>query len=258
VIDEHERLREALAAEALGALDAAEHARLVEHLRTCADCRRLLAEYRDAAGLLPYELLLEAPPAGAWAAVRARLHAAEPVGRGRSSRLRGWLVGAVRAHPRRLLLAPLAAALVLVVIVFANRQSASNKPRVALAPTAAATIAATATRNAVTAGTPAAAAAAATSVQPAASAAATAPLPAATRAARASATPTPTPHAGLPLFVPHPAGGAAGTDPVSLDQVPLLRLGAAGLVLLAVGWTIARGARRGAARRSGARYRARR
>jgi len=73
VIDEHELLREEVAAHALGALDGDARDRLEAHLAGCAACRRLLAEYRQAADHLPFLLPVEPPPAGAWHGIERRI-----------------------------------------------------------------------------------------------------------------------------------------------------------------------------------------
>jgi anti-sigma-K factor RskA len=50
----HEDVQAALAAEALDALDGQERRTLLDHLETCAECRRELAELREAAGALAH------------------------------------------------------------------------------------------------------------------------------------------------------------------------------------------------------------
>ncbi|HEU4451797.1 MAG TPA: zf-HC2 domain-containing protein, partial [Longimicrobium sp.] len=50
----HEDVRAALAAEALDALDGEERRALLEHLMGCEECRRELAELREAAGALAH------------------------------------------------------------------------------------------------------------------------------------------------------------------------------------------------------------
>ncbi len=76
MIDEHELIRDEVAAHALGALDGDARDRLEAHLTGCAECRRLLAEYRQAADHLPFLLPVEPPPAGAWEGIAARIHRA--------------------------------------------------------------------------------------------------------------------------------------------------------------------------------------
>ncbi len=61
MVDNHERLREDLAAYALGALEPAECARVEAHLRDCPECATLLNEYQSVGGLLPYALKRHAP-----------------------------------------------------------------------------------------------------------------------------------------------------------------------------------------------------
>lgn len=73
MIDEHERMRDDLAAYALGALDGDDRERIAGHLRECAACTRLLAEYEDAAGLLPFALPIQQPPEESRAAIMARV-----------------------------------------------------------------------------------------------------------------------------------------------------------------------------------------
>ncbi|HEU4597622.1 MAG TPA: anti-sigma factor [Pyrinomonadaceae bacterium] len=59
----HEDYRELLALEAAGALDGDESRALAEHLSSCGECRRELAELRDTAASLLYTLTPVAPPA---------------------------------------------------------------------------------------------------------------------------------------------------------------------------------------------------
>ena len=75
----HDEMRAALAAEALGALDGDERARLLEHVAGCEACRAELAELRQATDLL------------AWSAPAAPLEAA------RSGRLRARLLARAAA-----------------------------------------------------------------------------------------------------------------------------------------------------------------
>jgi anti-sigma-K factor RskA len=78
VIDEHERLRDGLAAYALGALDGDDQVRIAAHLRECAACTRLLAEYEDAAGLIPFALPVQEPPGESRAAIITRIRQNDP------------------------------------------------------------------------------------------------------------------------------------------------------------------------------------
>jgi anti-sigma factor RsiW len=83
----HEDVRAALAAEALGILDAAEHEAVAAHLAGCAECRAELEAYREAGGALAYSAPLERMEAGRSAGVRGRLlerAAADRVARGGS------------------------------------------------------------------------------------------------------------------------------------------------------------------------------
>lgn len=50
----HEDVQAALAAEALDALDGQERRTLLDHLESCAECRRELAELREAAGAMAH------------------------------------------------------------------------------------------------------------------------------------------------------------------------------------------------------------
>lgn len=59
----HEGYKELLALEAAGALAAEESGALAEHLSSCGQCRRELAELRDTAAELLYTLTPVAPPA---------------------------------------------------------------------------------------------------------------------------------------------------------------------------------------------------
>jgi anti-sigma-K factor RskA len=59
----HEDYRELLALEAAGALAVEESRALAEHLSSCGECRRELAELRDTAAALLYTLSPVAPPA---------------------------------------------------------------------------------------------------------------------------------------------------------------------------------------------------
>jgi anti-sigma-K factor RskA len=71
--DDHDEVRQDLAAFALDALDPAERARVETHLRGCEACQRELAEHRTVLGLLPHHLDLATPPPSAKPALLARL-----------------------------------------------------------------------------------------------------------------------------------------------------------------------------------------
>lgn len=71
--DDHAHLHADLAAYALGALDGSEQAAIEAHLRACAACSRVLAEYRQAAELLPLALPLVEPPHGVKTAIMERV-----------------------------------------------------------------------------------------------------------------------------------------------------------------------------------------
>jgi hypothetical protein len=69
----HEEMRDALAAEAAGALDADGRAALRAHLRECAACRAELDELREAAALMAHAPPAAAMDASAAGRMRARL-----------------------------------------------------------------------------------------------------------------------------------------------------------------------------------------
>lgn len=142
MIDEHELLRDEIAAHALGALDGDARDRLDAHLAGCAECRRLLAEYRQAADQLPFLLPVEPPPAGAWEGIAARIHAAAAAEAGGVAavvprpggvaRLRSWLpAGWGRLIPALAGAAVLALVSVLVVLLLVrgaeNSRSANSR-----------------------------------------------------------------------------------------------------------------------------------
>ena len=58
----HDELREACGLYVLGALDPAEHARLVAHLRTCDECASTVDSLRQVVGSLPFAVPQVAPP----------------------------------------------------------------------------------------------------------------------------------------------------------------------------------------------------
>jgi len=62
-LTKHEEIKGLLALEAAGALGEDEGDRLAEHLSSCGECRRELAELRDAAATLAYAVAPVAPPA---------------------------------------------------------------------------------------------------------------------------------------------------------------------------------------------------
>lgn len=73
--EEHDHVREDLAAYALGGLEAAERARVESHLVSCVVCSGRLEEYRAVLGALPLALTPETPPPAAWKAIRAAARA---------------------------------------------------------------------------------------------------------------------------------------------------------------------------------------
>jgi anti-sigma-K factor RskA len=58
---EHQEYKELLAISALDALDGTDALHLEAHLKTCVECRREFAEFRDAAGLLAHADPIQAP-----------------------------------------------------------------------------------------------------------------------------------------------------------------------------------------------------
>jgi anti-sigma-K factor RskA len=60
--DDHEKLKEDVAAYALDALDLSERNRVEAHLQDCLECPQLLREYQELLGLLPYGLQVTTPP----------------------------------------------------------------------------------------------------------------------------------------------------------------------------------------------------
>ena len=85
---------ENLAGYVLGALEGPEGIRVETHVATCATCASVLAQYRAVVSTLPMGLDPVAPPAEAWAAIRAEA-------RQRRSPARGWAKTGVRPHWRR-------------------------------------------------------------------------------------------------------------------------------------------------------------
>lgn len=77
MIDDHERLREAIAAYALGALDRDEMAPIELHIDGCTECRQLLDEYRMVGGILPFALSAETPPPRVRDAILAQARASK-------------------------------------------------------------------------------------------------------------------------------------------------------------------------------------
>lgn len=76
MIDQHDRFRQDLAAYALGSLDPDDAAALERHLETCAECRAILDDYRQAAFVMPLALEITPPPPGAGDRLLARARAA--------------------------------------------------------------------------------------------------------------------------------------------------------------------------------------
>ena len=85
---------ENLAGYVLGALEGPEGIQVETHVATCATCASVLAQYRAVVSTLPMGLDPVAPPAEAWAAIRAEA-------RQRRSPPRGWAKTGVRPHWRR-------------------------------------------------------------------------------------------------------------------------------------------------------------
>ena len=85
---------ENLAGYVLGALEGPEGIQVETHVATCATCASVLAQYRAVVSTLPMGLDPVAPPAEAWAAIRAEA-------RQRRSPTRGWAKTGVRPHWRR-------------------------------------------------------------------------------------------------------------------------------------------------------------
>ena len=69
-VTDHERVVGDLAAYVLDSLEPDERAQVERHAPGCPTCRRLIAEYRGVAGMLPLGLPPVAPPRAAWAAIR--------------------------------------------------------------------------------------------------------------------------------------------------------------------------------------------
>lgn len=84
--EEHERLREDVAAHALDALGDLDRERLEAHLRQCTECRDLLARYRKVRDLLPFALETGAAPPQARAALLAHVRGEDS---GSATRLSG-------------------------------------------------------------------------------------------------------------------------------------------------------------------------
>ena len=70
----HDEYREALALDALGALDESERRALDEHVRACAECLRERAEFGDVASALAYAAPPVSPPAHVRAQLLERVH----------------------------------------------------------------------------------------------------------------------------------------------------------------------------------------
>jgi len=90
VTAEHEQVLDDLAGYALGALEAAERARVEAHVATCTTCAGRLREYRQVTGALATALEPVAPPAAAWAAIRAEVRVRRAP-RTRERVVAGWL-----------------------------------------------------------------------------------------------------------------------------------------------------------------------
>jgi anti-sigma-K factor RskA len=85
---------ETLGAYALGALEGPEGVRVEAHVATCATCGSVMEEYRAVVSTLPMGLDPVAPPAEAWAAIRAEARQRRPA-------TRGWARTEVRSPWRR-------------------------------------------------------------------------------------------------------------------------------------------------------------
>jgi len=70
-VTDSEHVVDDLAAYALGSLETGEHARVDEHVATCATCASRLAEYRGLAGALPLALAPITPPSDLWDVIRS-------------------------------------------------------------------------------------------------------------------------------------------------------------------------------------------
>lgn len=113
--DSHPAIEELIPAYALGALDGEESQVVEQHLRSCAECRRSLADYRAVGDAMLYSVPMRLAPLGLAADLRKRL---TPAGVG----------AAVPAPPRRDWLAFLrqpavlvgAAGLIVVLLLFSN------------------------------------------------------------------------------------------------------------------------------------------
>lgn len=80
---------EDLAGYALGALEGPAGIRVETHVATCVACASVLAQYRAIVSTLPIGLDPVAPPAEAWAAIRAEASRRRlPVGQGTGNRIR--------------------------------------------------------------------------------------------------------------------------------------------------------------------------
>jgi len=92
VTDNGEHVVDDLAAYALGSLETGEHARVDEHVTTCASCASRLAEYRALVGTLPLALAPVAPPSELWDAIRsdARRRRSRPRVWARTAMGTGW------------------------------------------------------------------------------------------------------------------------------------------------------------------------
>ena len=84
---------ESLAGYVLGALEGPEGIQVETHVATCATCASALVQYRVVVSMLSMGLDPVAPPAEAWAAIRAEA-------RQRRSPARGWAKTGVRPHWR--------------------------------------------------------------------------------------------------------------------------------------------------------------
>lgn len=103
-VQRHARYEELVAGFALDALEPADEQEVLSHLPTCAACERDLTAHLETLSHLAHAADEGAPPAGAWAGVRAQIEAespgafAEPVSLGSASS--GGAVVADLAHAR--------------------------------------------------------------------------------------------------------------------------------------------------------------
>ena len=76
--DEHDAIAQDLAGYVLGSLEAAERMRVEDHVRTCATCAGVIAEYGAVLGMLPTALEPVRAPEASWTAIRETARRREP------------------------------------------------------------------------------------------------------------------------------------------------------------------------------------